>query len=224
MPKFWKVGVVAVLVLVIGITSGVVLVRHRQSLKSQAKYTELRVSITNLTDNSFSLWWKADDKQTGCVIINSQSPICDNRKALTHLISVKNLASGQIYQASAKHGQTTIFLSPFWSQGIYLPSSPKYNPPVYPLSGQVITQNGKPLDQATVFIAPNLTDRMYLPLATLTDNQGLFSFADLSNLKFQQISDVDEYLVEVTDKNGVKLLETVISKDLLKTPFTITVP
>ena len=222
MPKFWKVGLMVVLIA--GLATSVILIRQKQSFEPQAKYTEPGVTIANLTDNSFSLWWKANDQQTGCVIINSQSPICDNRKALTHLISVKNLASSQMYQALAKHGQTTIFLSPFWSQGIYLPSSPKYNPPANPLFGQVITQNGRPLDQATVFIAPNLTDRMYLPLAVLTNDQGGFFFTDLSSLKFQSVYDLDEYFVEVTDKNGNKLLETVIAKDLLKSPFTITVP
>ncbi len=222
MSKFVRVG--SGLVLIIGLSVGVVLIQKRQSLESLAKYTEPGITIANLTNGSFSVWWKASTQQTGCVIINSQAPVCDNRKAFTHLISLNGLTSDQTYQILVKHGQTTILLSPFWGQGIRLPSPPKYDSPKYPLSGQVVTRNGKPLDQATVFIASNLTARIYLPLTTLTNDQGEFSFPDLSDLKFHRVFNLDEYFVEVTDKNGNKLLETIFSKDQIKSPFIITIP
>jgi len=222
--KLLVVNVVVTIALVGGLITGFNLVKKRQLIQTQAKFTEMGITIANLTNASFSVWWKGPDLQIGCVTMNAQAAVCDNRPAVTHLISLTNLTVGQTYQIVVKHGQTTIPLSPFWGQGIHPLSPPKYDSPDIPLTGQVITSDGQPLDQATVFIAPNLSDRMYLPLAAVTNDQGEFFFANLSDLKFQRVADLDDYFVEVTDKNGNKLLETVISKDLLKTPFTITVP
>lgn len=214
----------SLLLVVVGLVVVLGVIRQRQSLSSQAKYTELGITITNLTNNAFSVWWKAPDRQTGCVMINAQVPVCDDRKAFTHLISINNLTSGQTYQILIKHGQRTMLLSPFWGQGISLPSPPKYDSPTQPLSGRVVTADGRPLDQATVFIAPDLTDRMYLPLAALTNDEGEFSFADLADLKFQGVFNPDAYFIEVTDKNGNKLLEATFPEDRVKSVFTLTIP
>ena len=226
--KKWGTGaligsVAALMVLVVGLGVGLNLLKQRQAVETSAKYTELGILIANVTNTSISVWWKSTTADTGCVVAtnlttNQEIRQCDDRKSPTHLIAINNLSPKTQYKLVALQGKKELTLSPFWGKGVWTNSSLPTITPV-PITGRVLSFDQKPFSEATVFIAPNLSDRLYIPAATLTDKNGQFSL-----IPPPLGPKATSYFVEVTDKNGNKLLETSFSKEQVSSFLTITIP
>lgn len=225
-PLAGKIAVLAVLIVGVGV--GVNLTQQRQNLESEAKYTELAAIVANVTDESFSIWWTKPNKAEGCVTVSNvetgqqQTKECDTSKTNTHLITLTNLTPGTPYQVSIQHGQSPIFLSPFWGSAIWTRSALKTKPQPNIITGKVVSANQEPVANASVFIAPDLSDKLYLPVTVSTDESGNF-FADVSILDYQSVPPFTDYFVEVTDRDGIKLLERTYSKQATATFLTINV-
>ena len=88
--------------------------------------------------------------------------------------------------------------------------------------GRIVDFSQAPVAGATVFIAPNLFDRMYFPVVAVTDGEGYYQ-ADLGMLSWQYPPEFSQYFVEVADRTGRKLIETVVDKHKIVPLPTISV-
>jgi|SRR3989338_2544428 len=182
----------------------------RGDIRQMARYTEVGVGIANITDSSMSVWWLQKQKARGCVTLTNTETQqkhnkCDEESSFTHLVNVTGLSPATGYQVEVKHGEMSIYLSPFWGRAIWtrVIGSRKDAEVV---KGRVLDQKGEPVVEAVVFVAPGISDRMYIPLAVTTNQRGEFS-VDLAILKMQFVDISSSLFVEVTSKDGLKLVE-----------------
>ena len=182
----------------------------RGDIRQMARYTEVGVGMANVTDNSISVWWLQKQKARGCVTLTNTETQqkhnkCDEESSFTHLVNVTGLSPATGYQVEVKHGETSVYLSPFWGRAIWtrVIGSRKDAEVV---KGRGLDQKGEPVVEAVVFVAPGISDRMYIPLAVTTNQRGEFS-VDLAILKMQFVDISSSLFVEVTSKDGLKLVE-----------------
>lgn len=187
----------------------------RGDIRQLARYTEVGVGIANITDNSMSVWWLQGSRVGGCVTITdtkSQKQVnkCDEKESRIHLIDVSGLNPGSSYRVDIKHGGVSVPLGPFWGQAIWTRYAKAKQTPER-VSGRVIDSKNRPITDAIVFVGPTASDRMYIPLAVTTNELGIFS-VDLAILKMQSVDISGSLFVEVTSKDGIKLVEKIITR------------
>lgn len=202
------------LVLITGLVTSVFLVRQRQLSQTQAKYTELQSLPVNVTATSMGVWWRSDKPGAGCATLTEVDSrqtfkACDQDQSQVHLLNISGLTAQSRYEIQVTLAGETVWLSPFF--GSYTQTSPGIDAPTPQfVSGKVVTNRGKPLVNATVFVALDLSDQFRFPLAVKTNQKGEFD-VDLSKFIYSLPRSFNSYFVEVADSVGKKLVETTIS-------------
>lgn len=172
----------------------------------------------NITDRSFSVWWKTDALTVGCVTAvdasdktNAQtSKKCTKGESYTHLVNLTELKPNTAYQVTVESGLEKIELSPFFGGKILTnPDDQKVGTML--TSGKIVYSDQTPVSGASVSVSPNFSDRFYFPAVTLTDDSGNFSL-DVSVLDVQRPTELSAYLIRVLDKRGDELTQQVVNR------------
>lgn len=218
----FKIGlqIVGLAVLFVAIVVGIWVVRVRQRGEPQARYSERKLVIANVRDRALSVWWSTQKPETGCVVVanstdDQERRFCSNFKTTTHLVEANNLQPETRYALRVETDTQKMSLDPYFGKGVSTRASLWGFPP-QTIRGQIVDAQQTPIGGATVFIAPNLSDRMYFPLSTTTDSAGYYQ-VDVSVLDFQYPPAFGDYFVEVVDQGGKKLIETVVQKPATET-------
>ncbi|OGY17564.1 MAG: hypothetical protein A2784_02805 [Candidatus Chisholmbacteria bacterium RIFCSPHIGHO2_01_FULL_48_12] len=216
-------GISGLVLLIVVMGLGLMLVRQKQNVEIEARFSELNLVVANVTDTSVSLWWKTDKPESGCLVARvfpqgEEKRVCDKERKITHLVEVGGLVAETRYSLKVKTETRELTLNPYlgaWvSTRLTLPGGqPRWG------NGQVADVKGVPVVGATVFMSPNLSDRMYFPVAAMTDDSGYYQL-DLAKLDFQYPGEFNEYFVEVVDYQGRKLIEMTMEKDTVA-PFPV---
>ncbi len=173
------------------------------------------IYIGNLDSQSFSVWWRTNAPDKGCVTVTNvkddkQTKQCDEKLTRTHLIDVTGLKSYITHKVEVDSGGQKIGLSPFWKEGIITGLFDKQKVAAKLAFGKVLGAGGKPIVGATVFVSPNLADRFYFPVMAKTDESGGYKI-DLSLLESQQPENLTAYLMAVVDENGNDLGQRIVN-------------
>ncbi|OGG14938.1 hypothetical protein A2875_03175 [Candidatus Gottesmanbacteria bacterium RIFCSPHIGHO2_01_FULL_46_14] len=186
--------------------------RQLADTRSKAAYvtSESKLYIANLDKTSLSVIWKEQADSKGCAMAKNtqtkkETKACDDTLSRMHLITLTNLDPYTPHELSAQGGQK-ISLHPFFGATVISGLFDERKPPSRFVEGTIVTSGGQPLKDVFVVISPLLTDRFYFPIASKTDQQGVYS-VDVSLIDAQIPASSDGYLVEVVDRLGKTLTE-----------------
>jgi hypothetical protein len=186
------------LLLVLGLGTGLVLVQRKQIFKPKASPTSAPqdIRVTNITDSSFTISWVTDQKTSGFVEWG-KSPNSLTRTKLdeigdqssTHSVNIQNLSPSTTYYFKINSGGKR-----FDNNGSawQITTGPKIPKPAISnlLSGRVVTSEGKPVKNALVYL--NLTG--VSPLSTITSENGswVISISEARTPDLTSLADIDD--------------------------------
>lgn len=202
--------IVGIVLLVVGITSGVLLVRNRQIFKLGAtpQVSPKDVRMTNITDSSFTVSWVTDGETEGFIkwggSISSQKNLAKdeiNGESYTHITTVQGLSPETSYYFVINSNGTD-----FDNNG--LPWEIKTGPILATtssrnlISGTVLTSTGAPANQALVYVS--LAGSSPLLVTTSQSGGWLISISSARTANLSAFLKIDEQntLVEISVQAG----------------------
>lgn len=226
-----------ILILGLGIIVGLYLVSQQTHLFSKASTSPepRNIKITNLSDNSFSLVWTTTQKVPGFITYGTSETLGmiahddrDNQgpsSRFTHHVTLKDLdpqatifynvnSGGKVFKLEGKPyaQKTALTLS-------QTPPLPK------PIIGKILSYDGKPVDEAIVYISIN--DSQVLSGYTRDNGNWLITLntarsQDLSNYFDLKIGDKME--IEANDQSGFTTKQSVNYQEGTNTPIELKLP
>lgn len=215
-----------ILLIVIGTAATTYLVKNGAIFSGRAapSYTPENIRLTNVSDTSFTVSYTTKESAIGSVSYGKDSSLgttsFDDRDQQTnnvssykiHYFTIRNLRPSTKYFFSITSAQTT-FLND--SNPFEITTAPSINttPPLQkPIAGKVISPDGKPIDEAIVYLTSDnaqtisaliKSDGSYiLPLNSIR-SQGLISyvsFSDNSSIKILIIGPLQKSNVTISSK------------------------
>ncbi len=187
---------IAILVMVLALSAGLIFINREQifKLSAQVDSTPNDVKISNITDSSFTVSWITAKETSGFLTwgenktsLNKNASDEIGTQSYTHFIDIKNLTAGKTYyfkinSAGTLYGQNK---NEPWSvtTGVALKEEDSANPMI---SGSVVTATGNPAPYALVFV--NIEGAA--PISTFTSVNGNW----LINLKQLRTNDLNNLL------------------------------
>lgn len=181
-------SIIAILVLVVGVGIGVFLLQSQQVFRLGASPTlqPKNVTITNITDTSFSVSWTTDEPAVGYLRWGNNKPenTTDTQlqKSTTHHITIRGLEPQTSYLFDIYvDGQKYLNNNSSWT----VTTGAKLDPPTKSrvISGKIVDQSGAPVANALVYAQAENS----VPLSTTTSADGQW-FISLANARSQDKS------------------------------------
>lgn len=183
---------IAVVFLLVGLATGVVLVQYNQEYRTSASTdtNPKNVRIVNINSNSFAVTWTTDKKTDGFVKyskggLSSNVAIDKFQKSFTHFVEVKNLEESQKYSFQIGSGSEV-----YDNNGIkWIVETPtsSNSPSPNTITGKVLNKNNEPLSGALVYITAGSSS----VISTTTSEKGIW-VVNLSDLRTSNLVSFQE--------------------------------
>jgi len=182
----------AIVFLLVGIATGVVMVQYNQEYRTNASSdtNPKNVRIANINDNSFTVTWTTDKTTDGFVKYNkgglsSYVALDKFTQSHTHFVEVKNLEQNEKYSFQIGSGSETYDNNGIeWIVETPFSSEP---PPPNTITGRVVDKAGEPLNGALVYITAGSSS----VIATTTSEKGVWVI-NLSDLRTSNLASSQE--------------------------------
>ena len=168
--------ILAVAILLVGITDGVIFIRNKQIFNIYAlnETSPKNVRVTNIKDSSFTISWTTDRKTSGFIrwgktepFLNRVSLSPSEKSSHTHFVNVEGLSPRTAYFFKINSGGKE-----FDNNGINWKVQTgeliSTQSQAYIISGKIITSLGEPVEGALVYTVIGGSS----PLSTLTTKEG----------------------------------------------------
>ncbi len=203
--------ILAIFFLVIGIFSGVFLIKNNQVflLRASPEITPNQVKITNISSSSFTVSWITDKETSGFVQFGETPSLgqtfADDRDQVsgstgnfqTHHVTLKNLKPKTIYFFKISSGGKIFDNSGKPYEVTTAPVIPGTPPPSDVVSGIILKQDGTPAEGVIVYLSLTNTT----PQSTLVRSSGSFviplNTALSSNLSNYATYDKEAQILEI---------------------------
>lgn len=199
-------SIIAILILLTGVGVGVFLLQSQQVFRLGASPTAQpkNVTITNITDSSFSVSWTTDEPTIGFIKWGENSPEnttdTQTNKSLTHHITVRGLNPQTNYQFSIYvDGSEYKNADNYW----LIKTGSKLEPPTKSriASGKVVDNTGTPVAGAILYA--QVENSIQLSTTTSSDGQWFISLADARTQDKNAYIDItDQTLLEIFVEAG----------------------
>jgi hypothetical protein len=188
MRRVYFPTIIAVVFLLVGLATGVVLVQYNQEYRTSAssETNPKNVRITNINRDSFTVTWTTDKEADGFVKytesgLTSEVALDKFSNSFTHHVEIKNLKSNVKYSFQIGSGSETYDNNGI--EWIVETSSLPNNTGSISITGKVLGFNETPIENALVYITAGSSST----LSTTTSQKGVW-IINLSDLKTSDLS------------------------------------